>query len=84
MTTVVEVTTTCPSWCTLNHTAEDEGSHSFNTLSELFAGVGVEEGERTGVKIFVDVAGDNTLSIEEAVRVAAAITEAVRLAGVTR
>ena len=52
MNTVVEVTTTCPSWCTLNHTAEDEGSHSFNTLSELFAGVGVEEGERTGVKIF--------------------------------
>ena len=74
-------TKTCPPWCDLRHTTEDEDCHSFNTLSEIFAGVGVEEDERTGIRIFVDVAGDTTLSIDEAVRVATAIVEAVRLAG---
>jgi len=80
--------TSCPSWCTISHTVEDEGCHSFSVLSERFAGVGVEQEECLDgiarVRIFVDVAGDTTMTVEEAVRVAAAITEAVQLAGVTR
>jgi hypothetical protein len=87
-------TSTCPPWCDWQHHGnelEDPQAvgHSHAVLGlatgEEFACVALEIVGDGLPRIFVDTSdGDMTLSLDEALRVATAIVEAVRLAGVTR
>ena len=83
-------TSTCPSWCEDTHVNDSEGIHDRVVLGsytgDMFACVAIEaEPDGAVTRIFLDVTSpEQTLSPEEAAKVAAALTEAVRLAGVTR
>ena len=79
----------CPTWCNAvhdnNHQTHDRvvlGSYT----GDMFACVAIEaDTDGAPTMIFLDVTSpEQTLSPEEAAKVAAALTEAVRLAGVTR
>ncbi|HEX7398019.1 MAG TPA: hypothetical protein VF312_10760 [Propionibacteriaceae bacterium] len=91
--TTTTKTKTCPTWCDWQHhgnALEDPAAigHSHTVLGQAtgddFACVALEQVGDQPVRIFLEVPDDMTVSLEEAVKVAAAITEAVRLAGVTR
>ena len=92
--TTTTPTTTCPTWCDWPHHGNDLEDpaaigHSHTVLGQAtgddFACVALEQlGGSQEVRIFLEVPDDMTVSLEEAVKVAAALTEAVRLAGVTR
>jgi len=82
-------TSTCPSWCAIAHTGDDPECHDRTILgpepTEEFAWVNLEQEGDGGPRIYVDIVNkEQTLSPEEAARLAAALTEAVRLAAVTR
>jgi len=87
-------TSTCPTWCDWQHHGselEDPAAvgHSHTVIGsatgDTFACVALEQvGGSQEVRIFLEVPDDMTVSLEEAVKVAAAMIEAVRLAGVTR
>ena len=89
MTTTTK-TKTCPAWCEDAHVNDPDGIHDRIVLGsytgDMFACVALEaEPDGAATRIFLDVTSpEQTLSPEEAVKVAAALTEAVRLAGVTR
>jgi hypothetical protein len=80
----------CPSWCDAVHDNNPYQTHDRVVLGsytgDMFACVALEaDTDGAPTRIFLDVTSpEQTLSPEEAVKVAAAITEAVRLAGVTR
>ena len=87
--TATTKTKTCPSWCDWQHHGNDsdtEGAHAHTVLGiktgDDFAGVILETIGGEPPKVFVEVHGDMTLTPDEALRVAAAMIEAVRLAGV--
>ena len=91
MTTTTK-TKTCPSWCDWQHhgselNASYEG-HSHTVLGQAtgddFACVALEQVANQPVQVFIEVPADMIVNLDEAVKVAAAILEAVRLAGVTR
>ena len=91
--TATTKTKTCPTWCDWQHhgnqfDTEGEGGHSHTVLGDAtgdhFACVALEIIGDEPPKVFVEIPDDMTLTPDEALRVAAAITEAVRLAGVTR
>jgi len=96
MTTTTQTkASTCPSWCDWQtHVPELEADpettgHSHSVIGEAtgqdFACVVMEQlGNSPEVRIFVEVPDDMTLSLEDAIKVADALVEAVRLAGVTR
>jgi hypothetical protein len=84
-------TKTCPPWCDWQHHGNDsdtEGGHSHTVLGiktgDDFACVALEVIGGEPPKLFIEVPGDMTLTLDEALRVAAAMIEGVRLAGVTR
>ena len=89
MTTTTK-TKTCPAWCEDAHVNDSAGIHDRIVLGsytgDMFACVALEaEPDGAATRIFLDVTSpEQTLSPEEAAKVAAALTEAVRLAGVTR
>jgi len=80
----------CPTWCDAVHDNDSAGIHDRIVLGsytgDMFACVALEaEPDGAATRIFLDVTSpEQTLSPEEAAKVAAALTEAVRLAGVTR
>ena len=88
--TTATTTLHCPSWCEDAHGNGSSGIHDRVLLGsytgDMFACVALEaEPDGAATRIFLDVTFvEQTLSPEEAVKVAAALTEAVRLAGVTR
>ena len=90
MTSMTTTTLHCPSWCEDTHVNDPNGIHDRIVLGsytgDMFACVALEaEPDGAATRIFLDVTSpEQTLSPEEAVKVAAALTEAVRLAGVTR
>jgi hypothetical protein len=92
MTTVTTTKTkTCPPWCTWPHHGNEfdsGGGHSHivlgNATGDHFACVALEVIGDEAPKVCVEVPGDMALTPDEALRVAAAMIEAVRLAGVTR
>ena len=92
MTATTTKTKPCPSWCDwqrFGHADHDaDGGHGHTVLGQAtgddFACVALEQVAGQPVQVFIEVPDDMIVSLEEAVKVAAAITEAVRLAGVTR
>ena len=80
----------CPTWCDAVHDNDSAGIHDRIVLGsytgDMFACVALEaEPDGAVTRIFLDVTSpEQTLSPDEAAKVAAALTEAVRLAGVTR
>ena len=80
----------CPAWCEDTHVNDPTAFHARVVLGgytgDMFACVALEaELDGAATRIFLDVtSAEQTLSPEEAAKVAAALTEAVRLAGVTR
>jgi len=81
----------CPTWCDAVHDNNPwVRTHARVVLGsytgDMFACVALEaEPDGAATRIFLDVTFvEQTLSPEEAAKVAAALTEAVRLAGVTR
>ena len=90
--TATTKTKTCPTWCDWQHhgnqfDTEGEGGHSHTVLGDAtgdhFACVALEIIGDEPPKVFVEIP-DYVLTPDEALRVAAAMIEAVRLAGVTR
>ena len=88
-------TKTCPSWCDWQtHVPELEADpettgHSHTVIGEAtgqtFACVVMEQlGNSPEIRIFVEIPDDMTLSPEDAIKVADALVEAVRLAEVKR
>jgi hypothetical protein len=91
MTTITK-TKTCPTWCDWPHHGNDLEDpaaigHSHTVLGDAtgdaFACVALEVIDAAPPKVFVEIP-DYTLTPDEALRVAAAMIEAVRLAGVTQ
>jgi len=85
-------TKTCPPWCDWQHHGSEledpeTGGHSHTVLGDAtgdhFACVALEIIGDEPTKVFVEIP-DYILTPDEALRVAAAMIEAVRLAGVTR
>ena len=80
----------CPTWCAAVHDDNPYQTHDRVVLGsytgDMFACVAIEaEPDGAVTRIFLDVtSSEQTLSPEEAAKVAAAMIEAVRLAGVTR
>jgi hypothetical protein len=80
----------CPTWCNAVHDNNPYQTHDRVVLGsytgDMFACVAIEANtDGTGTMIFLDVTShEQILSPEDAAKVAAALTEAVRLAGVTR
>jgi hypothetical protein len=83
----------CPTWCDWQHHGSEledpeTGGHSHTVIGsatgDTSACVALEQVGDQPVRIFLEVPDDMTVSLEEAVKVAAALLEAVRLAGVTR
>jgi hypothetical protein len=89
--TATTKTKTCPSWCDWQHHGNADhdagGGHSHTVLGDAtgdhFACVALEIIGDEPPKVFVEIP-DYVLTPDEALRVAAAMIEAVRLAGVTR
>ena len=89
MTTITK-TKTCPTWCDWQHHGSELNAsydgHSGTVLGQAtgddFACVALEQVGDQPVRICLEVPDDMTVSLEEAVKVAAALLEAVRLAGV--
>lgn len=90
MTTTATLALHCPAWCEDAHVNDLNGIHDRVVLGsytgDMFACVALEaEPDGAATRIFLDVTSpEQTLSPEEAAKVAAALTEAVQLAGVTR
>jgi hypothetical protein len=80
----------CPTWCDATHVNDPDGTHDHVVLGsytgDMFACVAIEA-DTTGapVRIFLDVTSpEQTLSPEEAVKVATALRKAARMAGALR
>jgi hypothetical protein len=92
--TATTKTKTCPTWCDWQHHGNDledpeAVGHSHTVLGvatgDAFACVALEQvGGSQEVRIFLEVPDDMIVSLEEAVKVAAALRKAARMAGVTR
>jgi hypothetical protein len=87
------ITTTlhCPTWCDATHVNDPDGSHDHVVLGgatgDRFACVALEQTGDGAPVIFLDVGlpgADQTMSPEEAIKVAAALRKAVRMAGALR
>ena len=83
-------TSTCPSWCDWQHhgnASDTKGGHSHTVLGSRPAMTSRAWPQVIGdeaPKLFVEVPDDMTLTPDQALRVAAALIEGVRLAGITR
>ena len=92
--TATTKTKTCPTWCDWQHHGNDledpeAVSHSHVVLGgatgDRFACVALEQADHGMPVIFLDVTDDGqTMSPEEALKVANALRKAARMVGVTR
>jgi len=91
-TTMSDNTTTtlqCPAWCDATHVNDPDGSHAHVVLGgatgDRFACVAIEQPRNGLPVIFLDVTdAGQTMNPEEAVKVAAALRKAARMAQATR
>jgi hypothetical protein len=80
----------CPAWCEDAHVNDPNGIHDRVVLGsytgDMFACVALEaEPDGAATRIFLDVtSSEQTLSPEEAVKVAEALRTAAQMAGATR
>jgi hypothetical protein len=89
MTTTATLALHCPGWCDATHVNDPDGSHAHVVLGgatgDRFACVAIEQPDHGLPVIFVDVTdAGQTMSPEEALKVAAALRKAARLAGTLR